>query len=111
MANSSRSAFPFAKIVTLLASAFGIALGLCGLNLLLLQLGVDRGGHENYFGGPILGTLGLIEFGVMLISGPLIIITVIAWVISGLVKNRGGPQRLFDNSGSDPEKEDDRNKP
>ena len=106
----SRSGFPFAKTVTVLASIFGIALGLCGMNLVLLRFGIGRGGPESYFGGPVLSTLGLIELAAMAISGPLLVVTVIVWVISGaLGTGRGSdPQRLFDNSDSDSAKDDDR---
>lgn len=112
----SRSGFPFAKTVTVLASIFGIALGMCGLNyLLLFGLGAARGGSAKLaqFVGPVAGVLGFIELAAMLITAPLLVITVIAWIISGAFASRGGsaPQRLLDDSHNESEKEDDRNKP
>lgn len=91
---------PFAKIVIVLASAFGIALGLCGMNLVLLNLGIGVGHNSgNYFGGPLLSTLGIVELAVMVISAVGLVITVAAWVITSAVggfrRGESEPQQLF----------------
>jgi hypothetical protein len=46
----------------------------------------------------------------MLISGPLLLLTVICWVISEILEVGHGsePQGLFDNSESESEQDDDR---
>jgi hypothetical protein len=99
----SRSGFPFAKTVTVLAIAFGIALGMCGLNAVLMSTPIGRGGPGDEFGRPALVVLGLIELAVMAISGPLLVLTVIVWIIADATSNRRQPgtQTLF---GDDDEK-------
>jgi hypothetical protein len=94
---------PFAKIVTVLAIIFGIALGLCGLNGVLMA--IIKSNEE--FGAPLLVTTGIVEIGGMLLSGVCLVLTVIAWVILSAVGSfsRSGaePQKLFDeesNTGS-----------
>lgn len=107
----SRRGFPFAKIVTVLAIALGVEIGLCGLNFLLLGFGIGRGAPNQEFnlGGPALSVLGVIEFVAMLITGPLLVIAVIAWVIAEIIGRPGGsrPQKLFD-TGEDKPRDDDR---
>jgi len=53
---------PFARIVTVLAVAFGVALGLCGLNLALSTGGVFR--NAGQVGSSILVGSGMIEIAV-----------------------------------------------
>lgn len=99
----SRKGFPFAKTVTVLAVTFGVALGMCGLNyVLLMGFGMARGGAPRaaQYVAPVIGVLGFIELAVMILSGPALVITVIAWVISEAVGSPGvsEPQRLLGNS-------------
>ena len=108
----SRSGFPFAKIVTILASIFGVALGMCGLNFVLLT-GMSNAGNGPgkliQAVGPVLGVLGFIELAAMVITGPLLLIAVIGWVISEAFGSRGGsePQKLFDETRSKSERDQD----
>lgn len=99
------SRFPFSKIVTLLAVSFGIGLGLCGLDAMVL----DRFRNlDNEFGpNTFVGLIG--AFAILLSAGGLVI-TAITWVVTVAVdgfNNRGsGPQKLFDEE--DETKHDDR---
>jgi hypothetical protein len=91
----------FAKLVTMLAIALGIGLGLCGLDFLLAAHGIGKSTQE--FGvGPIDG-LSLI---VMVLSALGLMITLVVWVLAvifDLGPGRGGnePQRLFDRKDKD----------
>lgn len=90
----------FAKIVTVLAIAFGIGLGLCGLDYLLAAKGIGKSTEE--FGvGPIDG----LSLAVMLLSALGLVLTVVVWVLSAIVGSfrTGGsnPQRLFDDQDKD----------
>lgn len=82
----------FPKIVTVLAVIFGIALGACGLTALVASTAA----------GQYLMPLGMLELGVMIVSGVLLLIAVIVWVLATAFGNLGSdssePQRLFDNS-------------
>jgi hypothetical protein len=85
----------FAKIVTVLASIFGIALGLCGVTFLVSSGG---NGTAGFFIG-----LGVLELAVMGLSAVGLVVTVIVWVIASIAAGRGGrrsegPQKLFDDA-------------
>lgn len=69
---------PFAKIVTVLAIVFGIALGLCGLNLILALTPIGR--LRILDQGPM-SVMGLVEIGAMLLSGLGLFVTAFAWVV------------------------------
>jgi hypothetical protein len=92
----------FAKLVTMLAIALGIGLGLCGLDFLLAAHGIGKSTEE--FGvGPIDG-LSLI---VMVLSALGLVITLVVWVLGAIIGNLGPgrgssePQRLFDRKDKD----------
>jgi hypothetical protein len=87
--------FPLAKTVTVLAIAFGIGLGLCGLSAVLPSSGEEF--HTNW--------LSLPSLLVMVFSFLGLIITLIIWVITSAigsfsVKN-SGTQTLFGDSEED----------
>jgi hypothetical protein len=87
---------PFAKIVVILAIAFGISLGLCGLNMVL-----SIGGTQRFVAlGPLLGIAGVLELVVMLLSAVGLVLTCIVWVIAaaigGFRKKDQEPQKLFE---------------
>jgi hypothetical protein len=69
---------PFTKIIVVLASAFGIALGLCGLTAF-----ATMSGHNALTS--VLGSLGAIELIVMLLSAAGLVLTVIAWVVVSII--------------------------
>lgn len=87
----------FAKMVVVLAVAFGIGLGLCGLDGLLVAHGIGRRNQEFAF-----GPLGGVSLWVMFVSGLGLVVTVLVWVLWVVIRSirdgRGGndPQRLFD---------------
>ena len=91
---------PFAKIVTVLAVIFGIALGMCGLNLLLALSPLGR--LRAFDGGPF-SVMGFIELGAMLLSAVGMMVTVVAWVVMAAVgsfsRKGAEPQKLFDDEG------------
>jgi len=85
---------PFPKIVTVLAAAFGVSLGLCGLTFLLSsKSGIYHG--ERLFVG-----LGLLELVTMVLSAAGLLLTVVAWVtlaaVSSFQEKVSQPQKLFD---------------
>ncbi len=88
----------FAKIVTVLAVAFGVGLGLCGLSFVLASSGF-RSNEE--FGVDSLG-VAPVSLVVMILSAFGLAIAVIAWVLAaifGSSSSGGGgsePRRLFD---------------
>lgn len=86
---------PFAKVVTVLAVAFGIGLGLCGLSAILPSSGEEF--HTNW--------LSLPSFLVMVLSFLGLVVTLFVWIVASViggfsVKN-SGPQTLFGNSDED----------
>jgi hypothetical protein len=88
---------PFAKIVVVLAIVFGVAVGLCGLNLALTTSGAFNSGGQ--FATTILIGSGMLEVGVMLLSGVGLLLTVVVWVfasaVGGASKDDLEPQKLF----------------
>ena len=85
---------PFAKIVTVLAVAFGVSLGLCGLTA------VFRSGMTGI--QYLFASMAMIELGVMVLSAVGLLITVAVWVVLSLVggssRKYSEIQRLFDDS-------------
>jgi hypothetical protein len=96
---------PFAKIVTILAIVFGVALGLCGATLGLANSRSDFIFAKDQFLIPA----GIIEIIVMALSAVGLLVTVIAWVVLGITSgfSRSGaePQKLFDDE-NEPRKRD-----
>ena len=80
MSESERlaSRFPFTKIIVVLASAFGIALGLCGLTAL-----GSFSGHSAI--ANVLAPLAFIELGVILLSAAGLVLTVVVWVVLSII--------------------------
>jgi hypothetical protein len=99
MTEPSRRGFPFAKTVTVLAITFGVGLGMCGLSVIVGGLGAHHNNAMNTF-GPVLVVLSVVGLIGMVVSGPLLVITVIVWVIAGAIGSRSGkePQKPFDDS-------------
>lgn len=86
---------PFAKIVAVLAVAFGLGVGLCGLDFFLGSHGIGKNTQE--FGvGPI-DALSLI---VMAFSALGLALTTVLWVVFAAVgsfsRKDSEPQRLLD---------------
>lgn len=107
---SSRSGFPFAKVVTGLAITFGVALGLCGVSLIVSGLSASASSAARALAGPALGVLGLIGLVAMVVTGPALVIMVIAWVIAGLIgpRHNSDPQKPFNDSYARPDDDRDR---
>jgi hypothetical protein len=86
---------PFAKIVTLLAVAFGIGLGLCGLSVVLPSS--DTEFHTNW--------LSLPSLLIMVLSFLGLIVTLLIWIIASAISDfstkSSDPQTLFGNSDED----------
>ncbi|HEV2213879.1 MAG TPA: hypothetical protein VGR64_01240 [Terracidiphilus sp.] len=72
----------FSKLVVILASTFGIALGACGLTALVSG---SMGGD-----GKLLFTLGFAELAVMILSAAGLVLTVIVWIVVSMIGDRGG---------------------
>lgn len=88
------NSFPFAKIVVVLAVAFGIGLGLCGLSFVAAEHGY-RSNEE--FGVDSLGIAG-VSLIVMLVSAAALVFTLIGWALVAIFGNaKGGsePQTLL----------------
>jgi len=85
---------PFSKIVTVLAVAFGISLGLCGLTFFVSS--ARRGGA----GDSLFVGLGLLELVAMVLSAAGLLLTVVAWVtlavVSSFQEKVSQPLKLFD---------------
>jgi hypothetical protein len=96
MSKSRARGFPFAKIVVFLAAAFGIGVGLCGLDYFLASKGIGKSTEE--FG---VGPLDSASLLVMLLSAAGLVLALIAWAIAAfwgslLSGPKGGePQKLF----------------
>jgi hypothetical protein len=85
---------PFAKIVVALAVAFGLGLGLCGLDFFLLLRGSQT--HTQAFG---VGPVGVASLTVLILSAIGLVVTIILWVVMAMVasfsrKNSEPPQLL-----------------
>jgi hypothetical protein len=83
---------PFAKIFTVLATTFAVALGLCGLT----YLGSSSAGS----GAGLLIGLGMLELVAIALSAVGLILTTVLWVTLALVgsfqEKVSQPQKLFD---------------
>ena len=83
----------FAKIVTVLAIVFGVALGSCGITAVVALAG---GGRNQGFAAAFM-FLGYAELGVMILSAVGLVVVVAIWIIASIL---GG----FDHRGSDPQR-------
>jgi hypothetical protein len=90
----------FAKVITVLAIAFGIGVGLCGLDYWLASHGIGKSTEE--FG---VGPLDNVSLIVMLLSAIGLVITTILWIVAIIVgsfrSKPDAPQRLLDDSDDD----------
>ena len=68
---------PFAKIVTILAIVFGVALGMCGLNLLITA----PLRQVPQTASAVIVALMFIEAGAMLLSGLGLIVVGVLWLV------------------------------
>jgi hypothetical protein len=86
---------PFAKIVIVLAVAFGIGLGLCGVDLTFLNR--FRGPDEEFGANTIIGGIGFIA---MVLSALGLVLTCVVWAVVGVVgafsQQESETQRLFE---------------
>jgi hypothetical protein len=80
MSRSQISRFPFAKIVAILAAAFGIGVGLCGLDYFLAARNIGRS-HREFGVGP-LDSFSMI---VMAFSAAGLVLALVAWAIAAAV--------------------------
>lgn len=90
----------FPKIVTVLAVTFAIALGACGLTVLVSSHG----------GGEYAMPLGILELVVMVLAAAGLVVTVVVWVVASALGNIGPKgsetQRLFEKDNDDDQRKD-----
>lgn len=96
----------FPKTIAVLASVFGIALGLCGMTAFFsFSLNQAQSPLLAVF-RPFFPMAGIVELIAMVLSAiGLVVVVAILWIISSMLGNFGGgddPQKLLD--GSDDEK-------
>jgi hypothetical protein len=86
---------PFTKIIVGLAVAFGLGLGLCGLDFFLLVRA--SGTHTQGFG---VDTIGVLSLAVLILSPIGLVATAILWVVLAAVgsssRKNSEAQRLLD---------------
>ncbi len=82
MSKSQSEGFPFAKIVVFLAAAFGIGVGLCGLDYLLASANIGKSTEE--FG---VGPLDSVSILVMLFSAAGLALVLLAWLIAAIFRS------------------------
>jgi hypothetical protein len=86
---------PFAKILVVLAVAFGLGLGLCGLDFFLLLRGSQT--HTQGFG---VGPIGVLSLTVLILSGIGLVVATIVWVVLAVAgsasRKNSEPQQLLD---------------
>jgi hypothetical protein len=87
---------PFAKIITVLAIAFGVSLGLCGLNLVLSVNGERLPQPFTQ----LLGITSFAEIAGIVLSALGLVVTVILWVVLSITSRFGptdsGQQQLYE---------------
>jgi hypothetical protein len=71
---------PFTKIIVALTAAFGIGLGLCGLDFFLLLRASQT--HTQGFG---VGSIGVLSLVVLSLSAIGLVVTTILWVVLAAV--------------------------
>jgi hypothetical protein len=84
MSNPQTNRFPFAKVVVILAIAFLVGVGLCGIDYLLAANGIGKSTEE--FGVGILDAPSLV---IMCLSAACLIFTLILWAIAAVVSSIG----------------------
>jgi hypothetical protein len=87
---------PFAKIVAVLATVFGISLGLCGITFVLSMGGArGRGGIGGFFVG-----LGVLELIAIVLSAALLALTLVVlvtlFIFESFSEKVSQPIKLFD---------------
>lgn len=97
----------FAKIVIFFAVAFGIGVGLCGLDYFLATHNIGRS-HEEFGVGPLDGPSILVMF----FSALGLVVSLIAWFIAaivfGITHSSDPPQTLFHPPEEKPSDDDSR---
>ena len=92
----------FPKVITILAAIFGVALGLCGAQWLMVTSGWISSTHPvGIFFNNLFAFGGMLELAVMTLSAFGLVIMTILWIVSMAVGNFGksaDPQKLFDDS-------------
>jgi hypothetical protein len=106
---------PFAKIVVVLAIAFGVGVGLCGLSFVVASAGFKS--HEE-FG---VDSIGIASFSliVMVMSAAALVLALVAWAVAGVIgslRETGEPQTLMRSEETpaprtQPDSKDDERKP
>jgi hypothetical protein len=90
---SKKSAFAIVTIV--MALAFVVGVGLCGLDYLLAGNGIGKSTEE--FG---VGPLDNVSLAVMVLSAIGLVITLVLWllvtILGSLTRKQSEPQKLFD---------------
>lgn len=106
---AGRRGFPFAKIVVVLAIAFGVGLGLCGLSFVAASAGFKS--HEE-FGIDSFGIAGF-SLLVMILSAAGLVPALVAWVVAATVRawrETGEPQTLHSHAEQERQSQIDRRK-
>ena len=91
MSNPQTNRFPFAKVVVILAIAFLVGVGLCGIDYLLAANGIGKSTEE--FGVGILDAPSLV---IMCLSAACLIFTLILWAIAAVVSSIGPADGMDD---------------
>jgi hypothetical protein len=95
MSTSPDRRISFAKVVVVLAVAFVLGLGLCGLDATVLAR--FRNHYEEFGPNTFVGAIGA---WVLVLSALGLVVTVIAWVlsavVSGVSRKDDAPQKLYD---------------
>jgi hypothetical protein len=94
MSPAGGKGFPFAKIVVVLAIAFGVGVGLCGLSFVAASAGFKS--HEE-FGVDSIG-IANVSLVVMVLSAGVLVLALVAWAVAGTVgalRETGEPQTLL----------------
>lgn len=85
----------FAQIVTILAVAFGVGTGMCGLSFVLPSPPEEF--HINWLSMPSLLIMGLSAIGLVIAA----VVKIIASVINDIVHPESAPHKLFETSDED----------
>ena len=91
MSNPQANRFPFAKVVVVLAVAFLVGVGLCGIDYLLAANGIGKSTEE--FG---VGPLDAVSLVVMVFSAAGLGLTLIVWMIASFVSSIGPADGMND---------------
>ena len=96
MSGSGGKGFPFARVVVVLAVAFGVGAGLCGLSFVVAAHGFKS---NEEFGVDSLGIAGF-SLIVMVLSAAALVVTAVAWglaAIFGIAQEKDEPQKVLGN--------------